>query len=201
VWKSSLIPKFSSSRLGAPTLRPRFRDNGITALNPAIQEVGVLDKKTASGMVSLKNTVSSVRFEIYPIQGTKQVQSLDGTLGIPLEILVFGRRSSVGQVGSLLSQFSLFLQEPMNYQLSVPYRNPHVFSWDDEEDDDENSSYLLEPSSESQTSFTDKIQAVLNDTSVPQLSFQIEQDTRITSILKQLVVSSFVILIHLHLRR
>jgi hypothetical protein len=194
------MPKFSSSRLGAPTLSPRFRDNGITVLNPAIQEIGVLDKKTASGMVSLKNTVS-VRFEIYPIQGTKQVQSLDGTLGIPLEILVFGRRSSLGQVGSLLSQLSLFLQEPMNCQLSVPYRNPHVFSWDDEEDDDENSSYLLEPSSESQTSFTDKIQAVLNDTSVPQLSFQIEQDARITSILKQLVISSFVILIHLHLRR
>jgi len=165
-------------------LKPRFRDNGITILNPARQEIGVLDKKTASGMVSLKNTVSLVQFEIYATPGTKQVQSLDGTLGIPLEILVFGQRSSLGQVGSLLSQSSLFLQEPMNRQLSVSYRNPHVFSWDEEEDD-ANSSYLLEPSSESQINFTDKIHDVLNDTSVPQLSFQVTQDARITSILKQ----------------
>jgi len=171
-------------------LKPRFRDNGITILNLALQEIGVLDKKTASGMVSLKSTVSSVQFEIYATQGMKQVQSLDGTLGIPLEILVFGRRSSLGQVGSLLSQSSLFLQEPMNRQLSVPYRNPHVFSWDEDDDDDASSSYLLEPSSESQTNFTNKIQAVLNDASVPRLSFQIEQDARITSILKQLAITS-----------
>ena len=178
-------------------MKPRFRDNGITILNPAIQEIGALDNKTASGIVSLKKTVSSVRFEIYATQGTKQVQSQDGTLGIPLEILIFGRRSSLGQVGSLLSQSCLFLQEPMNRQFSVPYRNPHVFSWDEE--DDANSSYLLQPSFEIQTDFTDKIQAVLNNTSVPQLSFQIEQDTRITSILKQLVITSFFMLNHLHL--
>jgi hypothetical protein len=98
-------------------LKPRFRDNAVTILNPAGQEIGVLDKKTASGIVSLKNTVSLVQFEIYATPGMKQVQSLDGTLGIPLEILVFGQRSSVGQVGSLSSRadepptFSL-LQEP-----------------------------------------------------------------------------------------
>ncbi|PMD59403.1 uncharacterized protein K444DRAFT_411279 [Hyaloscypha bicolor E] len=185
VWKSSPISKISSSRLGAPTLKPRFRDNGITILDPAMQEIGVLDKKTASGMVSLKNTVSSMQFEIYTTPGTKQVQSLDGTLGIPLEILVFGRRSSLVQVGSLLSQSSLFLQEPMNRQLSVSYKNPHVFSWDEEEEDDANSSYLLEPSSESQINFTDKIYDVLNGPSAPQLSFHVTQDPRIRSILKQ----------------
>jgi hypothetical protein len=150
-----------------------------------MQEIGVLDKKTASGMVSLKNTVSSMQFEIYTTPGTKQVQSLDGTLGIPLEILVFGRRSSLGQVGSLLSQSSLFLQEPMNRQLSVSYKNPHVFSWDEEEEDDANSSYLLEPPSESQINFTDKIYDVLNGPSAPQLSFHVTQDPRIRSILKQ----------------
>ncbi|KAH8587441.1 SNF2 family N-terminal domain-containing protein [Bisporella sp. PMI_857] len=184
VWKRSQIPVMSSSRLGAPTLKPRFRDKGMTILNPTMQEIGVLDNKTASGMVSLKQTVSSVRFEIYAIQGAKEVDGPDGTLEIPLEILVFGWRSFLEQVGSLLSRSSLFLQEPINRQLSVPYRNPHVFSWN-EEDETENSSYLLEPSFEGETNITDKIRAVLNDTSTPRLSFQIQQDARITSILKQ----------------
>src|SRR5690348_10328966 len=102
------------------TLNPRFRENGITILNPALQEIGVLDNTTASGMVSLKRTVSSVRFEIYATQGTKGVQRLDGAQGIPLEILVFGLRGSLEQVGSLLSQSSLFLQEPIHRQLSMP---------------------------------------------------------------------------------
>jgi len=62
----------------------------------------------------------------------------------------------------------------MNRQLSVSYKNPHVFSWNEEEDDDANSSYLLEPLSPSQTNFMDKIQAVLDDTSAPPLPFQIK---------------------------
>ncbi|KUJ21500.1 uncharacterized protein LY89DRAFT_436510 [Mollisia scopiformis] len=192
-WKSSPVSIISSSRLGEPTLKPRFRANGITILNSAKQEMGVLDNETASGMIVLKKAVSSARFDIYACQGMKQVQSQDGTLGMPLEILVFGPRNSLGQVGSLLSQSSLFLQEPIDRQLSVSYKNPHVFSWDGEEDDT-NSSYLLEPSSESQIGSTDKIQAVLNDTSVPRLSFQVEQDARITSTLKQLVIVSYSIL-------
>jgi len=139
-------------------------------------------------MVSLKKSISSVRFEIYATQEMKQIQSPDGTQGIPLEILVFGRRSALEQVGSLLSQSNLFLQEPMNRQLSVPYKNPHVFSWD-EEDKDANSSYLLDPSPENQTNFTDKIQTVLNDISLPRFSFQVKQDARITSILKPSVIT------------
>ncbi|KAH6692846.1 P-loop containing nucleoside triphosphate hydrolase protein [Leptodontidium sp. MPI-SDFR-AT-0119] len=183
-WKSFPISTTSGSKLGALILKPRFRANGITILNSAIQEIGVLDNNTASGMIVLKKAISSVRFDIYACQGTKQTPSQDGTLGIPLEILVFGPRNSLEQVGSLLSQSNLFLQVPIDRQFSVSYKNPHLFSWDGEEDDT-NSSYLLEPSSKSQTDFTEKIQAVLNDTAVPPLSFQVEQDARITSTLKQ----------------
>lgn len=166
-------------------MTPRFRHNGITILNLAREEIGVLDSKTASGMVALQQAVSSVRFEVYTAQKTKLAHSSGETLGTPLEILVFGQSDSLEEVGSHLSQSGLFLQEPINRPLSVQYKNPHVFSWD--EDDDTRSSYLLERSSESEASITDEIQAVLDNTSVPRLSFQIRQDARITSTLKPLV--------------
>ncbi len=103
------------------------------------------------------------------------------TSQVPLEILIYGQRSSLDHTGSLLSQSSLFLQEPIQHQLSVPYRNPHVFSWDD----DPNSSYLLGPSLESQIVLTDEINAILDDQSlVSQLSFEVEQDPRIQTTLQ-----------------
>ncbi|KAH7324014.1 SNF2 family N-terminal domain-containing protein [Rhexocercosporidium sp. MPI-PUGE-AT-0058] len=193
-WKSFPISKTSGPKIRAPILKPRFRANGITILDSAIQELGVMDSDTANGMIVLKKAISSVRFDIYTCQGIKQAQNKHGALGIPLEILVFGPRNSLGQVGSLLSESNLFLQEPIGRQIPVSYKNPHVFSWDGEEDDTD-SSYLLEPSYENQIDFTDKIQAILNDSAVPQLSFQAEQDARITSTLKhhQLVALKFMI--------
>jgi len=185
-WRRLPTSKDVGSRPEALALTPRFRDNGISIIDPKIQEIGVLDNETANGLVSLKQNVSSVRFEIYPTKWVQRGTTPDKGLGIPLEILVFGPESSLGQVGSLLSASNLFLQEPINRQLSVLYKNPHVFSWD-EDDDDTQSSYLLEPSDGGQTELLEKIQSVLdNDNShVHRLSFQVEQDARITSTLKQ----------------
>ncbi|KAL2066160.1 hypothetical protein VTL71DRAFT_2231 [Oculimacula yallundae] len=193
-WKSFAIPTTSDAKVGTSILKPRFRANGVTILNPAAQEIGVLDNNTASAITTLKKAVSSVKFDVYACQGTKQAQSQYRSSGIPLEILVFGPRSSLDEIGSLLSQSSVFLQEPIDRPLSVPYINPHIFSWDEDEDGS-SSSYLLKETSRSHMDFAEKIQAILTETMAPQLSFHIDQDARITTPLKphQLVALKFMI--------
>lgn len=83
------------------------------------------------------------------------------------------------RVGSLLSYSGLFLQEPTEHQLSVPYRNPHVLSWDDDLD----SSYLSGPFLADKIALTDQVNAILNDESFPSPSLQIEQGPRIKTTL------------------
>jgi hypothetical protein len=38
-------------------LVPRFRIDAVTVLNPKLQEIGVLDKETAGGLLSLKKRI------------------------------------------------------------------------------------------------------------------------------------------------
>jgi hypothetical protein len=162
-------------------LAPRFRTDGVTILHPALQEVGVLDTKTANGISLLKKSTFPFRLKIYTVPGTQQSRDRRATLEVPLEILIYGRRSSLDFFGSLLSQSNLFLQEPAQHCLSVPYLNPHVISWDDHLD----SSYLLGPSLDGQIDLTKEINAILDDQSVfPPLSFEVEQDPSIQTLLQ-----------------
>jgi hypothetical protein len=140
-----------------------------------------LDTKTANGISLLKKSTFPFRLEIYTAPGTEQSRDRSAPLEVPLEILIYGQRSSLGFFGSSLSQSNLFLQEPAQHCLSVPYRNPHVISWDDHLD----SSYLLGPSLEGQIDLTKEINAILDDQSViPTLSFEVEQDPRIQTALQ-----------------
>jgi hypothetical protein len=167
-WKRGNIPSSTST-----ILVPRFRTDAVTALNPKLQEIGVLDKETAGVLLSLKKSVPSIRFELNACHGSQKGSRAASC--VPLEALIYGRRGALDAVGAVLSQSRLFLQEPWNHKLSVPYRNPHVFSWDDDPD----SSYLLRQPLESQVDLTQEIDGVFDDLTVPQLSVQVEQDVRI----------------------
>lgn len=153
------------------------RTDGITILHPKLQEIWVIDSKTAHGILLLKESEKSVRYEIYSALESQHGQAVKGCSEIPLEILIYGPMTSVGRIGTVLSNSDLFLQEPSRHQLSVPYRNPHVLSWDD----DSNPSYLLWQSLEGEIILTDEINAILDGQDcAPQLIFEVEQDPRMT---------------------
>jgi hypothetical protein len=150
----------------------RIRADAITILYDA-REVGVLDSKTAKVFKLLKQTYKSLRLEPFLDQDDLKDYSTK-CRDYPLKIMVYANEDNVEDIGTILSNHCLFLQEPAHFQSPHRYCNPHVLSWTHKT---ETPRYLRTPTETAQ--FAEKIESILNSFSSTDLLVSLQQDDRI----------------------
>jgi hypothetical protein len=103
----------------------RFRHDAVTVLGSDIEELGVLDVKTAKILTELIQILPSLTFQ--PVRDQRGVASREANRH-PLGIILYSDLSLTDQVDSILFQAGVYLQEPPNFDTSYAYYNPHILS-------------------------------------------------------------------------
>ena len=158
------------------------RADSMTVLNPNSEEI---DTKTATTLMVLKRLSWTIRFSLFlSNQGdVKQhsVKAMRLLTVIPVEINIHGPVQSLNDVGRVLSDAGMFLQEPSSLTQGVIYQNPHFLSWDEES----TTPLLLNPREMSKHDFANSIEEVVNFSKAVLHPPKFEQDRRIKTILKR----------------
>lgn len=150
----------------------RFRSDAVTVLGPDMEELGVLDTKTAKILTELLQIIPSLMFEPFMDQiGASSKEANRHGLGI----IVYGDSFSIDQVDSTLSQAGVYLQEPPSFNNSCAYCNPHVLSWEDEEA----SPTFLSHLTDNTLDFEKEIAAIFDESGAARLFNGLRQDRRI----------------------
>ena len=115
------------------TFRLRYRTDGVTVLGYNSEEIGRLDTKSASMLKGLKKAVASLRCDVNfvtdPQDNSRKRSSPEVS---KVRLIVYGNEDECDLVGSFLSEAEIFLQEPDHIPSGIVYRNPHVYTVDND---------------------------------------------------------------------
>lgn len=158
----------------------------MTVLSPDSQEIGVLDKRMATVLMLLKKVSGSIRFSLFlGNEGDQMRHTLKERWPktiLPLDIIIQGPIQNLEEVGEVLSDAGMFLQEPSFLEPGVIYRNPHFLSWDEQ-----TATPLLSRRGESsRNDFTDSVAEVMNCSNPALDPPKLVQDRRVMTALKRL---------------
>lgn len=166
-------------------LKLRFRHDSTTVILQPLEEIGVLDKRMAAALNSLKEIATSITIELfldheqeqdsYSRRG-KKVASVR-----PVQIQIYGPGEYYNEVGSVLSSAGMFLQEPVFLDHWVVYRNPHFLSWDDSPE----TPLLNTARKDPEAGFTAKIEAIMDSFKPVLQASDVKQDARILTVLRK----------------
>lgn len=166
-------------------LQLRFRSDAISVLLDFQREIALLDKKMAAVLRLLKETVPATILKVFLGNegGQENCDSFGEkpALGLPLEIEVYGLDESYSTVGSILSNASMYLQEPVTLDQGVVYRNPHFLSWDESGATPQ----LNTLGHNIEADFERTIEAILESPSPVLVTPDLEQDARILTQLRR----------------
>ena len=166
-------------------LKLRFRHDSTTVILHPLDEIGVLDKKMAAALKSLKEVAKSITIELFldheQEQDSYNPRGKKGTSVRSLQIQIYGPDEYYNEVGSALSSAGLYLQEPVFLDCEVVYRNPHFLSWDDSPE-----TPLLNTAGEDRKAgFTAKIEAIMDSFKPVLQPSDIKQDARVLTVLRK----------------
>lgn len=162
-----------------------WRADSMTVLSPDSQEIGVLDKRMATVLMLLKKVSGSIRFSLFlGNEGDQMRHTLKERWPktiLPLDIIIQGPIQNLEEVGEVLSDAGMFLQEPSFLEPGVIYRNPHFLSWDEQ-----TATPLLSRRGESsRNDFTDSVAEVMNCSNPALDPPKLVQDRRVMTALKR----------------
>ncbi|CZR69306.1 uncharacterized protein PAC_19206 [Phialocephala subalpina] len=170
---STIAKHYRGSAKRTAELHFRIRADAITILNEAKEEVGVLDSKTAQVLKLLRQTYKPLRLELFMDQDDWKDYSTK-CRDYTLKIMVYANKDNVEDIGAILSDHRLFLQEPTHFPSPHKYCNPHVLSWTDKT---ETNRYLSTPMGSVQ--IAEEVESILSSFSSTDLMTSLQQDGRI----------------------
>lgn len=162
----------------------RFRHDSATVLLQPLEEIGVLDDKTAGILRSLKDIAPNITVELFLDREEDQDhcdrQGKKAASVHPLQIQIYGPDEYYNEVGSALSSAGMYLQEPVFLDRGVVYRNPHFLSWDNTSETPLLDTARLEPKAE----FATRIEAIMDSFGPVLEGSDVKQDARIFTTLR-----------------
>lgn len=163
----------------------RFRHDSTTVLLQPLEEIGVLDNKTAGVLRSLKNIAPTITFELFldreEDQGSCDRQGKKEASVRPLQIQIHGPDEYYNEVGSALSSAGMYLQEPVFLDREVVHRNPHFLSWDNNLE----TPLLNTARNDPKANFATRIEAIMDSFGPILQAPNVKQDARIVTILRR----------------
>lgn len=157
----------------------------MTVLSPNSEEIGVFDKKTATVLTLLKKVSGTIRFSLF-LGNEEDVKRYDSEekrtkAVLPLEINIYGPLQNLEEIGKVLSDAGMFLQEPIFLGQGIVYRNPHFLSWGEET----TTPLLARPEELPESKFRNRIEEVMSSSVALLHPPMFIQDRRITTPLKR----------------
>lgn len=165
-------------------IRSRSGDS-MTVLGPNSNEIGVLDQKTAAVLMRLKRVSGTIVFSLF-LGNEEDLKRHDfkerrHKAPIPVDINIQGPVQEMKEVGKILSDAGMFLQEPKFLGHDVIYQNPHFLAWNDE-----TTTPLLSKSDiSSGNDFANSVEEVMSYASAPSHSSTLVQNRQIKTALKR----------------
>lgn len=112
----------------------RCRHDSTTIILHPLEEIGVLDSKTAAVLKLLKDVAPTITTELFldreEDQGSCAWPGKKAASVRSLQIQISGPDEYYNEVGLALSSAGMYLQEPVFLDHGAIYRNPHFLSWD-----------------------------------------------------------------------
>ncbi len=155
----------------------RIRADAVTVLDAAQEEFAVLDSKTTMVLKLLKQSHKSLQME--PFMDKYDWDADRKTRDHSVKIILYANEDNMEHIGDILSEHSLFLQEPAQFKPSYRYRNPHVLSRTDMASTPR---YLRTPSET--VRFEREVEGILHGFSSTKLLVPLQQDDRIRTALQ-----------------
>ena len=166
-------------------LRFRFRHDATTVLLDSSEEIGVLNPKTAMAMSDLRTAAPAVKFKPFLSRkednDTCDRQSTESSSILPIDIEVYGSKRYYNEVGSILSDAGMYLQEPIPFRSEMPYCNPHFFSWDE----NMNTPLIAQDTEDEKVDFAKRLEAIFDSSASISQDPPLAQDTRISTKLRR----------------
>lgn len=152
-------------------------------------EIALLDKKMVGVLRSLKevapHTTCKVSLGTDEEQGDPEVAGMEPASGLPLEIEIHGPGDRSSEIGALLSDAGMYLQEPVVLDQGVIYCNPHFLSWDEHSATPQ----LIASEDGTEVDFESRIKAILDSPSPVLEDPDLEQDPHILTQLRRYLKS------------
>ena len=158
-------------------LHLRIRADAITILDEAKEEFGVLDLNTTKALKLLKQSYKSLQME--PFIDKDNWESSRKSRNHSLKIILYAREDNLEEIGAILSDHCLFLQEPAHLQTPYRYCNPHVLLRNDKA---RTPRYLKTTTEISR--FARKVEDILNGFSLTNSLGPLQQNYRIRTALQ-----------------
>lgn len=99
------------------------------AVENSASTFGMLSNESAGAVAALYDGLAggTVRFQCQILPQMRKPESSLGHMILEFEIIVYGKPSLFQNVGDLLSQKNIYLQQPLEYDKSARYQNPHYY--------------------------------------------------------------------------
>jgi hypothetical protein len=160
----------------------RFRPDAVTMLLPTMDEVGILDSRTSKILNLLKQSYPDLLLEPFLTREDWEMRS-PASPYCSLKVTIYALDECVDDIGNKLSENSFFLQEPISWDPTARYYNPHVLSWSNERV----TARFIRPTPSIER-FAEKFDGIINSLESTELSLSLEQDHRIRSKLQEYVM-------------
>jgi len=155
----------------------RYRTDGVTLLDHEGQEIGAIDVRHGELLRNLKSETQSLRCEAVVSEFANHNKAFIKKNGLPIDINLYGTVEDMQLIGTELSKAGVFLQEPERMREVREYRNPHVFSLEN----DQQTPFFRQQDVKELMAIQRNVDSIIyaHDTSTLRMTF--ECDKRVTS--------------------
>jgi len=90
---------------------------------------GMLSNESAGAVCALYDGLAGgdVRFQAFILPQPRKPQNTLGHMILEMEIVIYGKPSLFQNVGNLLTAKNMYLMQPLEYDKSTRYQNPHYY--------------------------------------------------------------------------
>jgi len=117
-----------------PCTISRRRGSKDTIIRVAVENsnstFGMLSNESAGAIANLYDGLAGgpIRFQSSILPQPRKSESSLGHMILEFEVILYGRPSLFQNVGNLLSQKNIYLQQPLEYDRHTRYQNPHYYT-------------------------------------------------------------------------
>jgi hypothetical protein len=110
--------------------RPGSKDTIIrVSVENSTSSFGMISHESAAAIAALYDGLAggTIRFQCAILPQPRKTESSTGHIIFEFEVVVYGKPSLFQNVGNLLSSKNLYLQQPLEYDKTTRYQNPHYY--------------------------------------------------------------------------
>ena len=129
----SIVVVFENHWPRIPCIISRRQGSKDTIIRVSVENstssIGMISHESAAAIAALYDGLAggTIRFQCAILPQPRKTESSTGHIIFEFEAVIYGKPSLFQNVGNLLSSKNLYLQQPLEYDKTTRYQNPHYY--------------------------------------------------------------------------